>query len=413
MSIKYKAFISHDHSEYGCKYAVALEKALRDYAKPLFKSRIKIFRDEKEMYPGDDLGPTIKNALRDSEYFIYLASKEAAESKWIQEEMLTWCGVLKRIDKLIIIHLDGDIVTDAKTESIVWEKTNALPLFLQDYLHSTPVYVNLTWADKDESLEMGNIRFRLIINSITARFQEISPAEMDDRQILIDRRNKRIKNWTVGILFIQFISLLLSTWIAFTKVKRADFSFEDILRLWFPIIGSAALLLNVIFLGYIFYQTLRSPLMVRLRERQKKRISGFPTESKDTMRPIFISYSHRDKKFVDRLSTDLRNAGMKVWLDVKDIKVGDSISKKIEEGISGCDFFCLVISKHSIDSNWVEREFRTALHAQLTSGTTPKILPILVHKNVESPKFLADIKYADFSQNYNRGLEQLLDALKK
>ncbi len=126
----------------------------------------------------------------------------------------------------------------------------------------------------------------------------------------------------------------------------------------------------------------------------------------------FISYSHLDHKFVKRLATDLENSGFNVWLDEKKIKVGDSISKEIEKGISGCDFFCLVISNHSVNSNWVDREYRTALNAQLSPGKKPKILPLLI-QNIQLPFLLIDIKYANFSKGYNIGLEELLIALKE
>lgn len=131
-----------------------------------------------------------------------------------------------------------------------------------------------------------------------------------------------------------------------------------------------------------------------------------------TIKQVFISYSHKDKKFVNSLSSDLEKAGTSVWLDEKKIKVGDLISKKIEDGISKCDFFCLVISKHSVNSKWVEREYRTALNMQLSPGTTPKILPLLIEE-VELPLLLREIKYADFSATYKSGLNDLLNAIKK
>jgi len=127
---------------------------------------------------------------------------------------------------------------------------------------------------------------------------------------------------------------------------------------------------------------------------------------------IFISYSHRDKEFVNRLTVDLENAGINIWLDAKEIKVGDSISKKIEEGISESYFLFLVISSNSVKSKWVESEYSTALNAQLDSGTGPKIIPILIEE-VQLPAYLRDIKYADFSRGYKRALDELLKTLKR
>jgi len=133
---------------------------------------------------------------------------------------------------------------------------------------------------------------------------------------------------------------------------------------------------------------------------------------------LFISYSHKDKEFVNRLTGDLKNARdlnngrVEIWIDTDEIKVGDSISKKVENGICTCDFFCLVISSNSIESRWVEREYRAAINRQLSSNGTPVILPILI-ENVQLPLFLRDIRHANFSLDYQAGLIELLDSIKK
>jgi hypothetical protein len=200
-----------------------VEKALKKYAKPWWKpTNIKIFRDEKEMQPGDNLGASINYALENSEYLLYFASKEAAQSGWVQKELFKWCGELQRADKLVIIWIADNIVIDAEEEKIVWEQTDALPSFLKDYINYIPIYEDLRWAGQDEILDLENIRFRDIINRIKARFQGKTPAEMNDENVLIDRRNKRIKNLTIGILTVLFISSIIATWIAIVQKNRAD-----------------------------------------------------------------------------------------------------------------------------------------------------------------------------------------------
>jgi DNA-binding response OmpR family regulator len=150
----------------------------------------------------------------------------------------------------------------------------------------------------------------------------------------------------------------------------------------------------------------------KLLEKVKKALKSFK------MRKIlFISYSHNDKEFVSRLTRDLKNAvdldkgRVEIWIDKNEIKVGDSISKKVEDGICACDFFCLVISGNSLESQWVEREYRAAINKQLSSNGTPVILPILI-ENVQLPLFLKDIRCANFSLNYQAGLMELLDSIK-
>ncbi|MCX6579577.1 MAG: hypothetical protein NT166_05275 [Candidatus Aminicenantes bacterium] len=60
---------------------MAVENALKKYAKPFWKPSIKLFRDEKEMPTGSNLGASINHALENSGYMIYFASKEAAQSE--------------------------------------------------------------------------------------------------------------------------------------------------------------------------------------------------------------------------------------------------------------------------------------------------------------------------------------------
>jgi ligand-binding sensor domain-containing protein len=180
----------------------------------------------------------------------------------------------------------------------------------------------------------------------------------------------------------------------------------------FLLYGGGFLLSMLLVVKWRFAKLKKEKQLQKFGDGQKTLPSELPTDPKSTIKHIFVSHSHRDKKFVNRLIPDLENAGVGVWVDEKEIKVGDSISQKVEEGIYGCDFFCLVISRHSVDSNWVEREYRTALNVQLSSGTTSKILPLLL-QDVELPLLLKDIKYADFSIDYDRGLKELLDTIKK
>ena len=67
--------------------------------------------------------------------------------------------------------------------------------------------------------------------------------------------------------------------------------------------------------------------------------SQFSEVQNGPLRQLFISYSHVDSSFVAKLSHDLQKAGIEVWFDTKEIRVGDSITMKVEEGISKFEFF--------------------------------------------------------------------------
>ncbi len=127
---------------------------------------------------------------------------------------------------------------------------------------------------------------------------------------------------------------------------------------------------------------------------------------------VFISYSHNDKAFVQKLAKDLQDiGGNKVWLDLWEIRIGDSIIGKIEEGINESDFLIVVLSERSVTSNWVISELRSALTIQLNQQNV-KVLPVLID-DCQKPLFLNHIRHADFrpSSNYNEAFAELLNAI--
>ncbi len=75
----------------------------------------------------------------------------------------------------------------------------------------------------------------------------------------------------------------------------------------------------------------------------------------------FISYSSKDEKFATQIYNDLQDAGVRCWFAPHDLKVGDKIRSRIDESIGLYDKLLLILSKHSISSDWVEQEAETAL----------------------------------------------------
>lgn len=127
------------------------------------------------------------------------------------------------------------------------------------------------------------------------------------------------------------------------------------------------------------------------------------------MAKLFISHSSRDKEFVRQLAADLRELGHHVWLDEWEIRVGDCILTKIEEGLSGADFVILVLTEHAVSSGWVEKEWKTKYWEEIQTKSK-KILPILLEDCV-IPSILQTKKYADFRQNQRKGFAELALAI--
>jgi hypothetical protein len=122
---------------------------------------------------------------------------------------------------------------------------------------------------------------------------------------------------------------------------------------------------------------------------------------------LFLSYSSKDRVFAERLASDLTQSGVRVWWDQGEMKVGDSLNTKIQQGILGSRWLGIVLSPNSIASVWVERELNAGLIRELAQNEVI-VLPLL-YANCDIPVFLKDKIYADFSVDYAQGLAQLLD----
>ena len=74
---------------------------------------------------------------------------------------------------------------------------------------------------------------------------------------------------------------------------------------------------------------------------------------------IFLSHSSKDKPVVRGIAARLKKDGVRVWFDEEQIKPGDSIPAKIEEGPEPSRVLVLCMSANAFGSDW----------AQLESGT--------------------------------------------
>jgi len=62
---------------------------------------------------------------------------------------------------------------------------------------------------------------------------------------------------------------------------------------------------------------------------------------------VFISHASEDKnEIVKKLAHELQKAELSVWYDEFELKVGDSLSKSIDIGLSKSRFGIVILSKH-------------------------------------------------------------------
>jgi len=128
---------------------------------------------------------------------------------------------------------------------------------------------------------------------------------------------------------------------------------------------------------------------------------------------IFMSHTAADKPFVRRLRDDLIGKGVpRVWVDEAEIEIGDSLMKKIEEGMQETRYIGIVLSSKSINAPWVKKELEIAMSREIAGGEVI-VLPLL-YEHVDLPAFLEGKLYADFTEpeNYEEALGKLLRRLR-
>jgi TIR domain-containing protein len=124
---------------------------------------------------------------------------------------------------------------------------------------------------------------------------------------------------------------------------------------------------------------------------------------------LFISYSHDDAPFADRLALALIKARVHVWVDRWELKVGDSLLQRIEAAIDSAGALLVVLSPRSVASEWCRKELTAGLVRELEERHV-LVLPALL-ETCTIPLFLRDKLYADFRSDFDQGLKQVLNAV--
>ena len=122
----------------------------------------------------------------------------------------------------------------------------------------------------------------------------------------------------------------------------------------------------------------------------------------------FISYSNKDKVFAERLHADLQNMGVRCWFAPHDLPIGAKILDGIDAAIRVRDKVVLILSKNSIESDWVEDEVKTAFEEERKRKQTV-LFPIRLDNEVMetaeawAAKLRADRNIGDFQRWKDHG----------
>lgn len=129
-------------------------------------------------------------------------------------------------------------------------------------------------------------------------------------------------------------------------------------------------------------RTLPSPLP----EMRQPALSTVPSLVQDKNKPpeydfeereydVFISHASEDKDEVVRpLANALKSEGLSVWYDEFELKIGDSLRRKIDKGLANSRFGIVVLSKDFIRKGWTNYELDGIITKSITDEQI--VLPI-------------------------------------
>ncbi|PTQ12006.1 molecular chaperone Tir [Sphingomonas oleivorans] len=115
--------------------------------------------------------------------------------------------------------------------------------------------------------------------------------------------------------------------------------------------------------GWVIH-TSGSPAFARALEQRlglnKGEVHGM-NEPANRERLVYLAHASEDKALVKPLAEGLMRRGIKVWYDNWEIGYGDSLRRKMEEGLGDCTHFVVLLTETSIRKPWVNEEIDAGL----------------------------------------------------
>jgi hypothetical protein len=84
----------------------------------------------------------------------------------------------------------------------------------------------------------------------------------------------------------------------------------------------------------------------------------------------FISFSGNDRTFVEKIGADFQREGIRCWYAPEEMKMGDAIRQQVDQLIRVQDKLLVVLSKFSVESQWIQEEVAAAIEEERNRNKT-------------------------------------------
>ena len=217
---KFNSFISYSRAADN-RLAPEIKSALQGFAKPWYKQKaISVFCDQTNLTANPDLWSSIEQNLGLSEFFIYLASPNASQSKWVRKE-IDFFYKKRSANNIIIVLTDGDIVWDDERNDFNWQLTNSIPKFDKQIFNSEPLWLDLRWIKK-EQLSPRDPRFLDTIASLSSVLRHIDKDALIGKDVVEHRKAKRFRLYSFLGLGLLALSFMIATFLAISSQRTSQ-----------------------------------------------------------------------------------------------------------------------------------------------------------------------------------------------
>jgi hypothetical protein len=85
------------------------------------------------------------------------------------------------------------------------------------------------------------------------------------------------------------------------------------------------------------------------------------SEPAEQTRKVYLAHASEDKAIARPIADGLMARGIEVWFDEWEIGAGDSLRRKMEQGLEDCTHFVVLLTSTSIQKSWVAEEIDVGL----------------------------------------------------
>ena len=125
---------------------------------------------------------------------------------------------------------------------------------------------------------------------------------------------------------------------------------------------------------------------------------------------VFISHASEDKKDLALpLSEELQKRNLKVWIDSGQISLGDSLRRKIDEGLSKSSYGVVILSKDFFKKEWPAKELDALVARE--DGQEKVIIPVWHGVDLSEVVKFSPLLASKLAIKSDKGIPSLAEAI--